>query len=257
MDMLRKLKLSVFSVRLSVLSNKCTALENPHRKNRNSYSIKLASFGHTLLNLVENPHKKNEKSYSIKIYLIGLFLFLYTGVFFHTGTCQTVWAANLEYTVNLSGVSGAEVTVTLKIINAPNDVDALGLDIKFDPNALQYIKYEKGDLVQGSLLFDVSNPESGLLRIGEINLEDNKIAQGTSGTIVDLYFTLRTDFLSTIIQLDNMVDDIDGWSEGSFGIDAVSSDIPDNDNPAADISLDIDDTFFKFESGSCFINNLL
>jgi hypothetical protein len=66
--------------------------------------------------------------------LLGIFT-----IFF--GLCQTPMAANavsadLELDDQMRGI-GSEVTFTLLVNNAPNEVDSLGVDIGFDHNVLQ------------------------------------------------------------------------------------------------------------------------
>lgn len=176
------------------------------------------------------------------IFYICLIIVLCLGAF------KPVRASVLEYNIKLSGKPDSPVTITLKINEAPNDVSAFGLEIIFDLNALEYVGYEKGDLISGSIFFGVStNLESGIIRIGDVKLEDEKIESGTSGSIVSLFFALKNSTSDTSIKLDNLVDDIEGWDKNTLEIETSESE-------ATDSTIN---HFLGPESGSCFTSILI
>ena len=113
----------------------------------------------------------------------------------------------------LHGVSGSintQVSFVLIAYNVPNEVEAFGLDIVFDPNILEYIGGEKGDLIKGFVLFDI-NPTTNGLKIGAAT-PNEKIGAGASGIIVTITFSVKMTYQESDINLNNLTDDIKNWS---------------------------------------------
>ena len=111
------------------------------------------------------------------------------------------------------GHPGMEVTIPITVASAPNDVASLGFDVSFDPSVLQYTGYTRGNLVQAFDFFDVSTPESGLLRVGGFEAGADTIAEGASGTLVELRF-LVIDCVpqdTSDLPIDSLKDDLSGW----------------------------------------------
>jgi hypothetical protein len=105
---------------------------------------------------------------------------------------------------------------------APNEVDALGFDLTFDPSVLQYTgAFTRGALVAAWSFFDVSNPTPGKLKVGGFTVVD-PIQAGVSGTLVRLEFLVVCNncgagSISELVAT-NLVDDVATWSTcpGSF-----------------------------------------
>lgn len=110
---------------------------------------------------------------------------------------------------------GEIVTVPITINQAPNAVDALGLNLTFDPAILQFVSSTRGALVQNWTQFDVANPQSGSLTIGGFTTE-GAIQAGASGTLIELQFQVvcTNCGAATFTELVpiNLVDDIATWN---------------------------------------------
>ncbi|MEW6379240.1 MAG: cohesin domain-containing protein [bacterium] len=106
--------------------------------------------------------------------------------------------------------AGDEVTFTVLMHNAPNAVSALGFDIVFDQNILEYRGFARGDLTQGFDMFDVGQKEGDTLRVGGV-IAQGEIARGSSGAVAEFTFAVR-ECESTTLKLDHLTDDVGGWT---------------------------------------------
>jgi len=118
--------------------------------------------------------------------------------------------------VETSGVSGNQVTVTVEINSAPNVIDAMGFEVVYNPNCLEYVGYTRGDCVVNWSFVDVTNPAPGVLRFGGFTTVDPVLA-GESCDVVKLTFLITTPELddpqeAVKLDLQALVDDISGWS---------------------------------------------
>jgi hypothetical protein len=104
---------------------------------------------------------------------------------------------------------GSTVTFTATVDSAPNSVSALGFEVAFDNTVLTYVDFTAGELVQDFLLFNVSNPSPGILRVAGITI--NPITAGASGNLVMFNFTVAAAGGSDLI-LQNLTDDMTGWT---------------------------------------------
>jgi len=59
------------------------------------------------------------------------------------------------------------VSFAITVHEAPNDVEAFGLEVWFDPNILTFESCEKGELANQFILL-ASTPESGVVRVAGI-----------------------------------------------------------------------------------------
>jgi hypothetical protein len=120
---------------------------------------------------------------------------------------------------NSQGKMGDEISLTISIHHAPNDVNAFGFDVFYDTIAIRYLKkYTKGKLTKNLEFFGVNEIEPGRVRIGGFTIK-NKIKSGESGSIVSLNFKVIGSG-DTRLTIKNLVDDIKGWEikEGSLFI---------------------------------------
>jgi hypothetical protein len=117
-----------------------------------------------------------------------------------------------------SGAVGSIISIPVQIAEpqgALGQVEAFGFHLNFDPQVLRYTgAFRRGKLVADWSFFDVSNPQTGTLRVGGFTVTE-AIEPGESGTIVTVDFevlcTECTDGDKSPILVTNMVDDIAEW----------------------------------------------
>ena len=126
-------------------------------------------------------------------------------------------AADLELD-DRSGCTGSQVTFTLSVNNAPNEVASLGVDIGFDQSVLQYVSADfTGTLLEGFDFKQVNVPSAGVLRLGGFEAGGDRIVAGANGALVKLTFNVISD-QGHPLPLSALKDDITGWTtkDGSF-----------------------------------------
>jgi subtilisin family serine protease len=151
--------------------------------------------------------------------------------------CREAESGSLNI-VETAGRIGSEVTATVEINSAPNLVDALGFEVTYNPDCLEYT----GDWQPGScILFwifsfiEVTNPAPGVVRFGGFTVLD-PVLQGESCTVVELPFTVVTPELgnrdgAVRLDLQTLVDDVAGWSASpGFICGGCSCDVNGNDS---------------------------
>ncbi len=120
--------------------------------------------------------------------------------------------------VGKTGAPGGTVTIPVRIQNALNEIDSLGFEVTFIPNILSYTGFTRGPLVENFDFFNVSNPETGLIRIGGFEAGADTIPPGASGDVVYLNFNVKTGEnecepgLKYLLDLQELKDDIATWS---------------------------------------------
>jgi hypothetical protein len=155
------------------------------------------------------------------------------------------YAANLEID-DQCAPKEQEVTFSVSVSNAPNDVVAFGIDILFDPTVLDFQGFEKGTLIQnGFSLFDVNEVSAGRLRVGGLEFGNNKIKTGSSGILVKLTFLVIDEKYAKMIPAD-LKDDVKNWTieNGKFCNNppiAVSFPVSTSEGFAIDILLQATD----------------
>jgi len=129
-----------------------------------------------------------------------------------TFTIEVVLASMTMNNQCCKGGIGEEVTFTISVNGAPNEVHSLGFEVSYDENILEYKSNSKGDLTQGFELLGVSKLSSKLntLKIGGVGAALG-IMPGSNGTILNLVFTVKSCG-PAILDLANLDDDIVGWS---------------------------------------------
>ncbi len=107
---------------------------------------------------------------------------------------------------------GGPGTASVRIQNAPNNVEAMGFDITV-PDGLTYTGFEKGSLVPSGYLLDVNVISANTLRCGAYKVSGTDvIAAGASGEIVKITFDVSNTFISPQkISLSELKDDIAAW----------------------------------------------
>jgi len=108
-----------------------------------------------------------------------------------------------------------QTSFVLSVYNAPNEVVAFGFDIIYDPNIMEYIDDEGGDIIQ-DFTYLSNNISNGVRRFAGYVIppvtEDKKIKKGTNGVIHTITFAVKKNYRETDIFLDNLIDDMDGWT---------------------------------------------
>lgn len=130
------------------------------------------------------------------------------------GGVQAQEGCNLQVGTAAGG-TGQIFNLPVTIKDAPNDVDAMGFDLLYDPGVLQYTgTFSRGPLVEDWTFFDVGTPESGRLTVGGFTV-DTPIQAGISGVVVILEFLVVCDNCNagdvSELTAANLVDDIQTW----------------------------------------------
>lgn len=114
--------------------------------------------------------------------------------------------------INQTNETADTVSISISIVSAGNKVTALGFDLQFDPSVLEYVQFERGQLiVNGFIFFDVGELGNGTLRIGGFESGNNAIDAGQSGDIVLLTFNVL-QCKNSQLSLLNLVDDFQIWN---------------------------------------------
>jgi len=123
----------------------------------------------------------------------------------------TVEAADLQLD-DQKGKMGADVTFTLSINEAPNEVAAFGMEITYNPNVLKYKSCDRTDTLVANFDYaELSNPTAGRLIFGGFEAGEDDIPSGASGAMVKLTFTVINGADDTLI-LSELKDHIADWS---------------------------------------------
>ena len=107
------------------------------------------------------------------------------------------------------GKVGETTTVMVSLDQTARAINALGLTLVYDPGVLRYTgTFTKGPLVRGFDFFDVHERQPGQIRVGGFTTKE-AIAQGASGDMVSLAFTVRSAGTTTV-RIVHLVDDLAG-----------------------------------------------
>ncbi|MEW6379513.1 MAG: cohesin domain-containing protein [bacterium] len=130
------------------------------------------------------------------------------------------------------GIAGGEVKIPVRIQKAPTSVSALGFEVVYRPDILQYIGYEPGDLVTSFRLFQVNSIGTDRLIVG--GASDKAIPKGTSGRLVWLKFKVIGDLEDGCYPLDleKPIDDLVQFSKTGGCICLKDTVPPEIDCPA-------------------------
>ena len=106
---------------------------------------------------------------------------------------------------------GTVVTLSLRVENAPADVRALGYEIWFNPNVLEYVKYDRGELLaQGFQMFGANVVAPGRLRMGGIEAGEFLVAKGKSGELLRLDFRVKGEG-RLLLKIRALKSHVKGW----------------------------------------------
>jgi len=111
---------------------------------------------------------------------------------------------------NQNGHAGDEITITLSVSNSANTVSAMGFDILYNSEILEYIDYTPGPLLHNRFSFyKVNQVYDDCLRMGAIEHTMN-IQQGQSGELIYLKFHVK-NLGTSDIEIVRPKDDIESW----------------------------------------------
>jgi len=111
---------------------------------------------------------------------------------------------------NQNGHVGDNITITLSVSNAANTVSAMGFDILFDPDILDYIDFIPGPLLQNKFsMYNVNQVHDDCLRVGALEHIMN-IKPDQSGELLYLTFHVK-NYGTSDIELVRPKDDILNW----------------------------------------------
>jgi len=117
---------------------------------------------------------------------------------------------------NQTGYVGDEVTIAFTVSNSDNTVAAMGFDILYDPDILEFIDFSTGPLLDKFSMFFVNPVHDDCLRVGAIEHQMN-IKPHQSGDLMYLTFHV-INFGTSKIELVRPKDDIEHWQfqNGTF-----------------------------------------
>ncbi|MEW5802863.1 MAG: cohesin domain-containing protein, partial [bacterium] len=112
------------------------------------------------------------------------------------------------------GMTQDEVKIPVRIQTAPGSVYAIGFEVIYNPDVLEYLGFERGNLVTSFTMVDVNPDGSDRVRVGGMTI-GNGIPQGATGYVVWLKFKVTGDIESgcTPVLLENLTDDLAQFSQ--------------------------------------------
>jgi len=129
---------------------------------------------------------------------------------------------------NQSGHIGDDITITCSISNAANTVSAIGFDILYDPDILEFIDYSPGKLLQKFTMFSVNQVHDDCLRVGAIE-HNMSIKPDQSGDL--LYLTFHViNYGTSDIEIVRPKDDILNWQIQNGIFSSLDNTDPANQN---------------------------
>ncbi|MCL6582932.1 MAG: HYR domain-containing protein [bacterium] len=117
-----------------------------------------------------------------------------------------------------TGAANEEVTFTISVNSAPNQVDAFGFEVSYDESVLEFKSIgpeggTRGSLTQDFNLFGVNRIKTNTLKVAGLKAMGVGFAQGSSGSIVNLVFVVKSCELTTVSIVPTSLDgDVAGWS---------------------------------------------
>ncbi|MGA1794231.1 MAG: cohesin domain-containing protein [bacterium] len=133
-------------------------------------------------------------------------------------------AASLTLDMGPSGITYSSVSLSVMVYDAPNDVEAFGLEICFDPNILEFERLEQGELAAQFDMFEASTPESGVVRVAGIApSEGTGINEGESGELARLTFAVIAPCAASNLSLCTLIDGVEDWDTENGTLDTPPS----------------------------------
>jgi hypothetical protein len=109
-------------------------------------------------------------------------------------------------------VPDSPLTSLVEIRDAPNAVDALGFEVLFDPEVLQFTGFTPGPLTEAWDFFEAAEHNPGYILVGGFAPHD-PISAGASGSVVELHFAVIACAAQQgfPVTLERLVDDVASW----------------------------------------------
>jgi hypothetical protein len=127
-----------------------------------------------------------------------------------------------------AGHVGDDITITFSISDAQNAVYAMGFDLVYDPDILEYIDYARGPLLRDYSMCDVNQIHDDSLRMGALELKDN-INPHQTGELLYLTFHVINYGVSKI-ELVRPKDNIRNWQIQNGTFRSIDQTDPTNQN---------------------------
>jgi sugar lactone lactonase YvrE len=127
-----------------------------------------------------------------------------------------------------NGHIGDDITITFSVSNAANTVSAMGFDILYDPDVLEYIDFSPGPLLEKYSMFYVNQVNEDCLRVGALEHQMN-IAPSQSGDLMYLKFHV-IDFGTSNIDIVRPKDDVRSWQFQNGVFSSLDDTDPPNQN---------------------------
>ena len=146
----------------------------------------------------------------------SLLLFFLLAILPVSGSAQNVLSIS-----DTSGCPGDSIDVIISLSSTDLDVDSFGLELTYCPDMIDYVGFERGDLVQTFNLFDCALVVPGVLRVGGLDFSES-IPAGSDGTLITISFNVTCWACQQgdvcIMDLINIADDIVPFSidQGTF-----------------------------------------
>ena len=179
--------------------------------------------------------------------------------------CEEETGGNLDV-IGQPYCSSGLLEVPVQITDAPNDVDALGFEVTFDPELLQFesvitdMEGIEGEILGNFDYWDANLVSPGVVRIGAYTL-GNPISMNTTGILAYVRFSALSTEQSQV-GLQNLIDDLTGWTTTSGCLTRADGDVNgDGDLTPLDAlcalekaSLECDTSCGPCESTPCDVN---
>ena len=119
--------------------------------------------------------------------------------------------AALQVVRNETGAAGKTIHYAVKVTQAPQEVGAFGVEVRYDPALLRYTgKWDRGELTTAFSQVGVNEIAPGLLRVGGFTA-DAPVAALSTGALVNLEFEV-VSYAPSQLSAANPVDDVKGFS---------------------------------------------
>ena len=139
-----------------------------------------------------------------------------------------VLQAEMMIVHNQKGHVGDDITITFSVSNAANNVSAMGFDILYDPNILEFIDFSPGPLLEKYAMFHVNQVHDDCLRMGALEHNMN-IKPHQSGDLMYVTFYV-VDYGTSDIELVRPKDDIGNWQIQNGIFSSLDETDPTNQN---------------------------
>lgn len=96
---------------------------------------------------------------------------------------------------------------------AANSVQSFGFDLRFDPQILEYVGYQRGKMMEEYDFMDCIQIRPGVLRCGGFDKGENSILVGQTGAVLILNFQ-KIMCKNCVLNFEGLTDDLINWYSG-------------------------------------------